>query len=75
MAGQAEPAIDLYVSDQWHLHGGPRSSIARQELRDRFIPIAVTAFGSVEHGLDLLLKESPYARPNAPAARKQCSRK
>ena len=59
MAEPTEELIDLYVSDQWRIHGGPRSRVAREELRDRFIPVVIKAFGSVEPCLDLLLKESP----------------
>jgi hypothetical protein len=59
MAEQTEVLIDLYVSDQWRIHGGPRRKSAREELRDRFLPVVIKAFGSVEFCLDLLLKESP----------------
>jgi len=51
--------IDIYLSDQWRIHGGPRKRSAREELRDRLIPVVIRAFGSVESSLDLLLKESP----------------
>ncbi len=40
--------------------GGKRRA-AREELRDLLLPVVIRAFGSVEHSLDLLLKESPRA--------------
>jgi len=50
--------VDIYISEQWRVHGGPPSRSVREELRDRLVPIVIKAFGSVEFSLDLLLKES-----------------
>jgi hypothetical protein len=59
MAESSDALIDIYLSDQWRIHGGPRKKPAREELRDRVISLVVKAFGSVESSLDVLLKESP----------------
>jgi hypothetical protein len=64
MAEVAGELIDIYVSDHWHIAGGPKSRLAREELRDRLIPIVIKAFGSVDFSLDLLLKESPCGNWN-----------
>jgi hypothetical protein len=59
MAESPDALIDIYLSDQWRIHGGPRKKPAREELRDRLIPVVIKVFGSVESSLDVLLKESP----------------
>ena len=51
--------IDIHISEQWRIHGGPTSRVAREELRDLFVSAVTKAFGSEELCLDLLLKESP----------------
>jgi hypothetical protein len=61
MHHDVDPVTDLYLSNQWRIHAGPNLAIAREELRDRFIPLVIQAFGSVEACLDLLLRESRYA--------------
>jgi hypothetical protein len=61
MAESRAALINVYLSDQWCIHGGPRRRSAREELRDRLIPVIIKAFGSVEYSLDVLLKESPRA--------------
>jgi len=53
--------IDVCLSAQWRIHGGPVKRAAREELRDRFLPLVIQAFGSVESCLNLLLKESVYS--------------
>ena len=59
-----EAVSDIYLSDQWRIHGGPGERSAREELRDRLIPLVIKAFGSVESSLDVLLKESPCSTGN-----------
>lgn len=59
MAESPDTLLDTYLSDQWRIHGGPRKKSAREELRDRLIPVVIKAFSSVESSLDFLLKESP----------------
>ena len=59
MTKSRDPLINIYLSEQWCIHGGPRSRPAREELRDRLIPVVIQAFGSIESSLDVLLKESP----------------
>jgi hypothetical protein len=61
MAESPDALIDIYLSDQWRIHGGPGKKPAREELRDRLIPVVIKAFGSVESSLDVLLKESPLS--------------
>jgi hypothetical protein len=43
MAENSDDLIDTYLSDQWRVHGGPRSREDREELRDRLIPIIIKA--------------------------------
>ena len=61
MANSRDALIDIYLSDQWRIHGGPREKSAREELRDLLIPLVIKAFGSVESSLVVLLKESPHS--------------
>jgi hypothetical protein len=58
-AQSPDALIDIYISDQWRIHGGPSSRLAGEELRDRLIPVVIKGFGSLESCLDILLKESP----------------
>jgi hypothetical protein len=59
MAELPDALIDIYLSDQWRIHGGPRNKSIREELRDRLIPVVMRGFGCVDSSLDVLLKESP----------------
>jgi len=61
MAESPDALIDICLSDQWRVHGGPRKKSAREELRDLLIPIVIKAFGSMETSLNVLLKESPHS--------------